>query len=327
MKNLINTNKYVLALPALLLVAVFTVAKPVFAQEYVDGGDGYTYIDGGSGTSYVDGGNGYTYVDGGNGYTYVDGGNGYTYTPTPTYAPAYIPSSNPVTVYSGGSDVTYYSSPDSYYYPVTPGVVYSGGAYGGTPASPSTYTSSGQTTVYSGSASGGNPSSGYTYYYPTNGTTVSNGAVYSGVPNQVLAYTDTRNPQLSSVYLSDVPYTGAGDVFKIILFALALISWSLFATFMILKRKAKTQLAEVVVSNGSAERKENEFATLLDSDSRDIASIEALARENKVLLSTDAASRLVKIERLNGVRASYILKNASKGEWTTLGEKDLEKYL
>lgn len=353
MKKLTNTNKYLLVAQSILILAVFVVARPVFAQYdtgsydttgydtgsydttgYDTGSYDTTGYDTGSyDTAGYDTGSNYggteTY---GNGYeagevsyTYPDGT---TYYSGSDYAPTYYTSGG-YTVYSGGSNsgTSYYSYPYSYGSGST--VVYSGSASGGTPSASTSYTSYSPTTVYSGSASGGT-SSGTTYYYPTTGSTVSSGTYTAdnSVPNQVLAYSDTKDPQLSSVYLSDVPYTGAGDVVRIISFVLSLILWSMFVTFMILRRRTKVAVAEAKTEIETPSEISNEsFISSLDSDSRDIALVESSARENRILLSTDAAAKLVKLERLGKAKFTDILKKASASEWTAIGEKDLEKYL
>ena len=95
---------------------------------------------------------------------------------------------------------------------------YSGGNNGGaTNLQGITYVSP-VNTVASGGYSGGS----YTSYYPQSGgyynqPTYPNQVLSYTGSNQVLAYTDT-NPSLDSVYLSDVPSTGFGDYYGIIIF-------------------------------------------------------------------------------------------------------------
>ncbi len=54
----------------------------------------------------------------------------------------------------------------------------------------------------------------------------------------------TQYPYLSGVYLSQLPYTGIGDNFKVAFFILALLAWSGFISYLLIKRKAaKASLA------------------------------------------------------------------------------------
>ena len=78
--------------------------------------------------------------------------------------------------------------------------------------------------------------------------------------NQVLAYTDT-NPSLSSVYLSDVPYTGLSDSLPIIIFILSLILWSGILAYVFLKRKihSKNLLATASISGVELINNKNRF--------------------------------------------------------------------
>jgi hypothetical protein len=154
-----------------------------------------------------------------------------------------------------------------------------------------------------------------------------------GVQNQVLAYTDT-NP-LSSVYLSDVPYTGAGDSIKIFGFILGLVLWSMLIGYMFLKRKeseemifATNTLPEALYNDNEKESSVREFISKnIVSDKYDVDMVEEYARTNKVLLSSDASAQLVKFARLNRKNISGIIQSIATGEWVAIGEKDLEKYI
>ena len=80
----------------------------------------------------------------------------------------------------------------------------------------------------------------------SNGQTVS--ANCSVSVNSVGSVTINQNPtgNLSSgVYLSTVPYTGAGPNWKISLFVLGLVMWSAFAAFIILKKNGSLATAGV----------------------------------------------------------------------------------
>ncbi len=363
-----NTKKYIKISGALLVSAVFALSLPVLAlAQYEDTGttyvDPYGYTD--TGTTYVDPygytNTGTTYVDP-NGYvntgtTYIDP-YGYTNTGTTYVEPTgytntgttYVEPSgytNTGTTYvepTGYTDTgttyvdsygytntgtTYVSSGGGYYggsygYGGYSGgsSVYSGGYTGGVPATPTYYVGGGPLTVYSGGYSGGTSAS--YYYYPPVTTTY-----IPPVQNQVLAYNDT--PTLSSVALSDVPYTGAGDVFKVLLFAIALTVWSLFIALAFLKRKARMQIVpienSVLGKTSGANKFSGNFSNSVDSDEKAIEDLGNYARLKKVLLSSDASVKLVKLQRLENINLSNLINKISGGDWVAVGEKDLQRYM
>lgn len=140
--------------------------------------------------------------------------------------------------------------------------------------------------------------------------------------NQVLAYTET-NPYVSSVYLSDVPYTGAGDVIKVILFTLFLILWSTLIAYFLLKRRGIQEIP-VAVSNI------NTVVPELDSDTKAMSQVEDYARMNNIIISNGAVISLIKAKRLNNANFSEIIREVkqskvnSENEWVTIGEGDLD---
>ncbi len=372
MKNTNITNKYLLAIGTLLLIAVFAVGLPiaVSAQEYTDGG-GY-YTDGG-GYDYTDGG-GYGYTDGGGYYEtspsayYVSGGSYYGggYYGYPSY---YSGSTVTSGSFSGGN--TYNVTPTyTYLTPtVSSGSFNGGNAYGynygynygalngSCSASFNTGVTNGPMVTWTASASGGNGI--YNYYwtgdeglvasgqyvsktYVTNGVknaylTISSGdgqtitrTCSATVGNQVLAYSAT-NPTLQSIYLSDVPATGAGDVAKVIGFLSMLLLWSAGLSYIFLKRKEKME-NPIVASVAASDMKDNanslqNFQMEISSDKQAIESIETYARMNKVLLSSDAVMELAKLSRLNKINPKNAIREMSQNQWTAVGEKDLAKYL
>lgn len=155
--------------------------------------------------------------------------------------------------------------------------------------------------------------------------------------NQVLGYSESK-PNLSSIYLSEIPYTGAGDNLKIALFGTALALWSALVAYVIGKRRQKNEIsfstavakkteASVVADNSS------KVMNLVSDDENDIVSVENYARINKVIISKDAVTQIVKLSRLGKINASELIRNIAESkiknqeEWVTLGEKDIEKYL
>jgi hypothetical protein len=355
MKNTINTNKYSFA-KSVIAVLVFLIASPFYASAQLSGTDLYgtdTYgtdlygSDGGwssepgwdtepgytsePGWDYEPGYDvepGWDYepgydVEPGWDYNPGNGGSGTwdeTITTTETTFETYGQSYYGGGYYGGG----YYTEPSSFYGRATQYPIY----YVTLPSpivTAPTFVSATPTPII------------YAVYNPPASTVSSGSFVYpvtytqplqsTYVPNQVLAYTDTNNPELSAVYLSNLPATGAGDVVRVTLFALTLIAWSLLATYYLLRRKAKMQFAEIVSNEPVKVTDENKSTMLIGSDTSDMESLENYARENKVLLSTDAVKKLVKLERLNKADSFRLIKKMSKNEWLAVGEGDLEKYL
>jgi len=143
--------------------------------------------------------------------------------------------------------------------------------------------------------------------------------------NQVLAYTQT-NPYVASVYLSDVPYTGAGDTMRVVLFTLSLILWSTIIAYVLLKKREVQEIPVAVAS-------ENIIVTEVNTDTKAMSQIEDYARMNNIIISQGAVINLLKAKRLNDINVSETirsiasLKSNSQGEWITISEGDLEKYL
>ncbi len=320
---------------------------------YTYGGDGDTYTYGGSDDVYTYGGDYDTYTYGGSDDVYTYGGDydtyttvssgdyyggGYTYTPTTYYDyPTSVVSSggfyggttyiNPPAVYtqptsyvtsgsfSGGT--TYINPPAVYVQ--SPSVVTSGGFSGGTTyVTPTTYYNQPPSVVSSGGFSGGNSS----YYYPQSTT----------IPNQILSYTMT-NPGLSSVYLSEVPNTGFSDYSGTIIFISLLLSWSAILAYVFLKKKIEAQMpfANVLASTNTIieasdtnDSVTSNLANQIASDNSDISKVEEYARMNKVLLSSDAVLKLIKLSRLGQINVSGFIKKIATSEWVAVGEEQIK---
>ena len=367
MKNTNITNKYMLAIGTLLIAAVFSVALPisVLADDFgnpIDISTGNP-IDISTGNP-IDISTGNPIISGRVIYPVSSGsviyGGGY-YGSYPVY-------SYPISTVSSGGFTGGTVYPVTGPAPITGSVVTSGsvsGLYnslgtlnGSCSASFNTGINGGPTVTWTGSAFGGNGV--YSYYwtgdeslsgsgqyisktYISNGvknayltitssdgqTVTRNCSATVGNGNQVLAYTAT-NPNLQSVYLSNVPYTGAGDTAKVIGFISVLLLWSAGLSYMFLKRKEQENavVASVAVTNAGDNAKMFEkFSMEINSDNQAIESIETFARMNQVLLSSDAVKELAKLSRLNRVKPREVIEKMSTGEWTTVGEADLQKYL
>ena len=299
------------------------------------------------------------YVSGGG----FSGGLGYG-----GYSGSYVYPGSTVTSGSFSGGITYLVNTPAYNYPgstVNSGTYYANaynGVYGTLNGSCSssfnTGANGGPMVTWTGLASGGNGS--YSYYWTGDealsgsGQYISKTYVSSGVKNayltitssdgqtisrtcsatvgngnQVLAYSAT-NPNLQSVYLSNVPYTGAGDTMKVIGFISILLLWSAGLSYIFLKRKEQENAVAVSVVTtdaGDNAKMFEKFSMDIHSDNQAIESIETFARMNQVLLSSDAVRELAKLSRLNRVKPKEVIEKMSTGEWTTVGENDLQKYL
>jgi len=135
-------------------------------------------------------------------------------------------------------------------------------------------------------------------------------------------------PLVSSVYLSDIPYTGAGDNIKIVLFATALALWSMLLAYYFLKKKINSNeiVSEIVSdSNTSSFEVNNIFEERKESENKAIQDIEDYARINKVILSSSASEKILKLSNLGKVKANEVIKGLSTGDWVAISEEDIRE--
>ena len=283
--------------------------------------------------SYTGGSNG----NSGNNYQYFVNGGNYTVTNGS---------------YSGDYNGYYYNNNGNNNY----------GQLNGTCSSGVTNTQVGGTVTWTATATGGNgfynyywtgdegiSSSGqyvtkvYTYNGPKNAivTITSNGqsitrtcSITVGNGNQILSYVKTNNiPLTASVLLSDVPYTGAGDVVKVVSFIFGLILWSLFITYYILRIKSENQLVSVSVSEkfekelNNGDKVFSDFSKAIEIEKKEIESVEDYARMNKILLSNEAVIKIIKLSKLGRANAAELLRKMSGNDWVCMGEGEVEKYI
>jgi len=179
--------------------------------------------------------------------------------------------------------------------------------------------------VSSGGYYGGGNSAYYPYSYYSQPVAYN---YNSATPNQVLSYTNT-NPNLASVYLSDIPNTGFEDYYGTLVFISLLLSWSAILAYLFLKRKinSQTTFAKAYVNTVEENVKDDSVISNIKnqivSDHSDIKKVEEYARTNKILLSSDASARLVKLSRLGKVNASEYIRGLATGEWLAIGESQI----
>jgi len=149
---------------------------------------------------------------------------------------------------------------------------------------------------------------------------------------QVLAYV---SPSLTSVYLSEIPYTGLSDLGKVWFFVMGLSLWSLGMAYFLQKRKNKLQTQKIPVI-GEPSYKEEIKPTLISQNevySSAICAVEDCARENNAIISSEATISIAKNCLLHNGNIDLATKTiilsvreaqgTPAGEWIAIGEKDL----
>ena len=318
------------------------------SNSWSDSGNSFQFVDGSnfnSQTQIVDGTN-YNF-QGSNNFTVVDGTNFYSDTSNSFQI---VDGSNFISQAQIVDGSNFNSSENPVYASLYTSAPWTGGSYygygggnrfvssGGYTGSGSTFTQGTYTipptnSVSSGGYDGSNgsfayyPSQNYPIYYGSGG--------YGGVnlnsqfvPNQVLAYTDT-NPSLDSVYLSDIPATGFSDYYEILIFISLLVSWSAILAYVFLKKKIESQTIPAVAhANKTEVSNTDSFVTSnllnkINSDNSEINMVEEYARTNKVLLSSDASIKIVKLSRLGQINASEYIRSIARGEWIAIGANQI----
>jgi len=138
------------------------------------------------------------------------------------------------------------------------------------------------------------------------------------VASSVTVYTTPGQIPTSGVYLSQVPYTGLADSWKFWAFFAAIISFSAFAAYKMLRPKA---LANIEAATAGI--------TMIPGDNVDMAALEAEARGKNILLSDDAISHIAEIARNEKRVASEVLSmiaakmGAGNGSWTALSKEKI----
>ena len=307
MENIKKIKKYGITIQAVLFVIAFALTLPASALAWED--YSYNYSSDYSYTPPTD----------------------YSYTPATDYQYDYSDSNTTSVGSSNSYSYNGYYGGGYYQYPYYSGSGQVGYGYTAPTATYTTYTPA-TSIVYDYT----NSNSGYSYYpsyNPLYGSYYSQPYSYyysqPAVSNQVLSYTDT-NPSVDSVYLSDVPYTGFSDYYGILIFVSILLSWSTILAYVFLKRKIESQkvLASVGVekieTNKSNDSVTSDFINQMASDNSDIDKVETYARSKKVLLSSDASAKLVKLSRLGKIDVSEYIQGIAKGEWIAVGENEIK---
>jgi len=325
MKNVKNTNKFIQIIKIVLIAMVFIAFLPfiTLAQSYPD--FSYDYPD----VSYDYPDVSYNYPDISyyypNTYTTVTSG-GY-YGGGNSGGNYYYPGSSIVTSGSFSEGTTQIAPP--FVYQQATSTVTTGSFLGGISSSTATYYVSPPSTVTSGGFSEVSPI--YSYIQPTTYYSYYNQPTAQIIPNQVLAYTDVSPTlALDSVYLSDIPSTGFEDYAGTIIFISILVSWSSILAYIFLKRKIESQ--EIFANAYATKTEKNDikdfitsnFTNQIISDNADISKVEEYARMNKILLSSDALIKLIKLSRLGQINVFEYIRGVAIGEWKSIGENQIK---
>jgi len=149
---------------------------------------------------------------------------------------------------------------------------------------------------------------------------------------QVLAYV---SPSLTSVYLSEVPYTGLGDIDSIWFFVMGLSLWSGGMAYFMQKRKTKLQPQNISTTGRTSDKDEVKPTIISQNEIYEsaIRTVEDYARENNAIISSDAVKSITKNCLLHNGRIDLATKEVIIGarnaqgitssEWIAIGEKDL----
>ena len=342
MENIKNTTKYLNTIKIVSIAMVFAVAMPVIAladDDYyydtnINSGYDYSYDTNiNSGYNYVYNQPNYNSTVTSGGYY---GGNNYGNYGYGSGASNYSQSS---TVTSGSFTAQPNNGTAPVYY-IAPVSTVTAASYTATPndGTAPVYYNAPASTVTSGGFSNGSATLTYYSYQPstqvipnqvlayTNTNPIVSSTYLSGESKTVADYTNTSN--LSSVYLSDIPSTGFEDYYGTILFILILVSWSAALAYIFLKRKVESkEILATVGINGiatdSIKTVNSELLNQMVSDNSDMNKVEEYARMKKVLLSGDAAAKLIKLSRLGKINAAEFIRSVSTGEWLAVGENQI----
>jgi hypothetical protein len=187
----------------------------------------------------------------------------------------------------------------------------------------------------------------YTPGYKTATVTITSGGLSitrtcSTNIGQVLAYTETNNlPTLTSVYLSDIPYTGIEDKFQVLAFVLGLIGFSALIAYFFIRRKMEDTMpveSVAAVTAVSEDLMTDKFVCdRVVTDKQASENVEDIAMNSKTVLSSDAIGTIVKAARMNCSDEKEIAqkvivacrkdKNQADGEWCVIGEEDVRKII
>jgi uncharacterized membrane protein len=97
-----------------------------------------------------------------------------------------------------------------------------------------------------------------------------------------------------------------------------------------LKRKiaSETSFAKAYINKDEVKNETNDsvisgLMNQISSDNSDISKVGEYARMNKVLLSSDATAKIVKLSRLGQMNASEYIRSIATGEWIAIGENQI----
>ncbi|MFA6797643.1 MAG: hypothetical protein WCR40_02980, partial [Candidatus Paceibacterota bacterium] len=126
-----------------------------------------------------------------------------------------------------------------------------------------------------------------------------------------------------------VPYTGAGDNIKIVLFATMLVLWSMFLAYYLLRKRMNSIQEVATVESNNTDSKDSfkvqtDFIQTVELDNKALTDIEDYARMNKVILSSSAIEKILKLSRLGKAKANEVIKSLSTGEWIAVGEGEIK---
>jgi len=159
--------------------------------------------------------------------------------------------------------------------------------------------------------------------------------------SQVLAFAETNKlATLSSVYLSEVPYTGIEDKFQLLAFLSGLIGFSALLAFLFIRRKTQeipfeqVAIASIVTEDAMTDKF---VCDRVYNDKQAFENVEDIAINGKIIISTGAIEAVVKASRMQCIDEKELTqkvidscrreKTPDKNEWCVIGEGDVRKII
>lgn len=170
---------------------------------------------------------------------------------------------------------------------------------------------------------------------PTTGCT---GTCGGGGGGSSVTLTKDQNGKVAGVFLSQVPYTGIGSNLKIALFMLAILSWSGYIAYVVLKRKLAKENPALVAESVGIMDSMSSYAPKTDNHVKTMvmSTLEAKAREYEAIVSTGALEKIADAAGYSVDAATVMLRHAieickaqqeNAGQWVAINSNKIESIL
>jgi len=78
------------------------------------------------------------------------------------------------------------------------------------------------------------------------------------------------------------------------------------------------------IKSDSSFKVQDDFTKTVELDNKALMDIEDYARMNKIILSSSATEKILKLSRLGKAKANEVIKSLSTGEWVAVGEEEIK---